>query len=238
MKSVLKLLFVAFFFILNSICFGQNDSLPLSLHGQNQAKALTAQMTLEVQYGQKIMNKKFPNGNLNTWGNVSLATPLSFVGISYTGGFRLGSKSQSWNSEYIGQLGYSLVIPQAIVINDTINAKITGYNFSFPLFAGVNLFPDAKHFDLLFDISAHFGRIRLFGAPAVKQKNPFFAPTISLTPRFKFKKFAFHIRCSYDYDLSNRNWKKLRLLDPPTLYMEKTQFSGMLIFVGIGKVLN
>ncbi|MFT6981818.1 MAG: hypothetical protein ACJAUD_000584 [Crocinitomicaceae bacterium] len=189
--------------------------------------------SFDIQYGQRILQKSYLNGQLNSFGNFNFSDPISFIGISVTGAFAVGRRSSYGNTHYSGQMSYSLVIPREITINDTINGKLTGYNFGCSIW-GFDVFPNVGAFDLMLDVGFNAGRLRIYGDTLIKQKNPYFAPAVSLTTRVSFGKFALHIRGSYDYDITKKNWRRTFFSRTEKVTISETKLSGIMIFAGIG----
>lgn len=216
---------IFFLLILHSFSFGQKGN---GIH--------YSENSYDVQYSQRILSQSYLNEGLNSFGNVNFGTALSYIGLSATGGFKVSDGGFSRVKHVSGQISFSQVIPQKILINDSINGKITGFNFGFSLY-GINVFPKIKHFDLLVDFGFNAGRLRLYGNSLIKQKNPYISPALSITPRVRFNKIFVHIRATYDYDISRAKWRPIRFSPEEKVSIENLKTTGLTFFAGIGYIL-
>lgn len=104
----------------------------------------------------------------------------------------------------VNQLYYTQVIPQPIVIQDSINCKIKGF------YASINIghhLLRTNHFILFFGIGANGGRLQLFDKGNINKTTRIITPKAFLTPLVYFGRLTFSFSVEYDYDLFHYPWK-------------------------------
>jgi hypothetical protein len=191
--------------------------------------------SFDIQYGQRILPKTYLGGELNSFQNYSFSKPISYVGLSITGFFQASTgvfSKKAWRN-FCGQINFSQVIPQEIAINDSIAGKLTGFNFGSSVY-GFDIFPNVGAFDLMMDLGFNAGRLRIYGSSLIKLKNPYLAPSIGITSRINIKRISMHIRGSYDYDITKKNWRRTFFSRTEKVTISETKLSGIMIFAGIG----
>jgi hypothetical protein len=95
-----------------------------------------------------------------------------------------------------------------------------------------------KKIDLIISYGFNTGRIWISGAEDTKQKNPYFAPMISIVPRVCIGKLSLQLKCSYDYDISSKEWKRKGLGDSEQLILNKFAHQGLNLSFGLGYVIE
>jgi hypothetical protein len=205
-----------FFVLVSFLLSAQNDSLP------------KFKQCLELGYGNKFLKVPMFNGQLNDLSNLRLGTPISYISISTTGYIVINRQG-----EFPGQWHYSHIIPQKIMVNDSISAKITGFNFGVHLW-GFDLFRRSKYVGLFVDFGFNTGRLRLTGDPYVNQKNPYFSPKLTVIPRVYISNFCFQITAEYDHDISSKNWRKTNFSNSPKINLLKASSSGLTVLASVG----
>lgn len=155
-----------------------------------------------------------------------------YAGIGATGNF---ITNREYNFD--GHMHYTQVIPQTIKVNDTIMANITGFNFAATAI-GFDVFKKLRSVDLFLSAGFNTGRLRLYGNSFVNQKNPYFSPKVSLTPRFTFGRISIQMNIDYGLDISKKNWRKTNLSNSPKLSLPQTSMTGLSTFVMLGFVFD
>lgn len=97
--------------------------------------------------------------------------------------------------------------------------QINGFNVGITLF-GYDFLKSEK-FDLITCVGFNTGRVWLKGNDQFKQKNPYFSPVLTILPKVIFKKISIQLRCSYDYDITNKNWKRKGFSKTELLSLDK-----------------
>ena len=132
---------------------------------------------------------------------------------------------------------YTQIIPQSIKINDTINSKITGFNFGFTIM-GFDFFPRQKIFNTYVNLGINTGRLKLFGNDLTKEKNPYFSPKLSIQPTLTLGIIRLFLRLEYDYDISKKNWRKTYYAKANTLNLNKTSNTGLNVLACVGYIFK
>ncbi len=185
----------------------------------------------------KALNNNDLSNDLNEISSMRLSQPLNYIGLTITSGFITNKRSSSEGGyNFDGYIEYLQVIPQQIMVLDSIEAKINGFNFGVTL-GGIDLIKNKK-IDLITCFGFNTGRIWLNGSDVVKQKNPYFAPMIAIVPRVCLGRVSIQLRCGYDYDISNKNWKRKGLSDSELLELKKFSYQGLNMSMGIGYVFK
>ena len=141
----------------------------------------------------------------------------------------MGSRS------FAGQINFSQVIPQDITVNNSINGKLTGQTFGSSMY-GFDVFPKVGAFDLIMDFGCNAGRLRIYGDTLIKQKNPYFAPSVSQTTRICVGKFALHIRGTYDYDITRKAWRRTFFSRTEKITISEVRFQRKIRFSRLSNV--
>lgn len=200
------------------------------LFGQKKKKGVAP--TFDLIYGQKVLRKGGFDEQLNSFQNPRLFKPLMYAGIGITGGFVTNS-----DYDFQGHLHYTQVIPQSIRINDTTYANLTGFNFAGTV-AGFDVFKKTWAFDLFLSAGFNTGRLLLYGKNFSNQKNAYFSPKISMTPRLNIGRISFQMNVDYELDLTKKKWRKTLLASPSKEHLPNTSMTGLSVFLMLGYVIE
>jgi hypothetical protein len=181
----------------------------------------------ELLYGTRLYTNSFYD-QLNTFDNYSYGIPIQLVGIGYSGGFEV---SRAYN--FFGHWSYSQVVPQNIIINDSLSANVNGFLFSFSVF-GWNLIPKSKIFNIHFNGGFNTGRLRLSKNEFLKQKNPFFSPKLTIQPKLAIGKVVLSIRADYEIDISSNSWRRTASAKGDKIPINTFNQSGATLFLSLG----
>lgn len=208
----------------------------ISYSGLNQTKS-KLNTSLDFIMMTKALNKNDFSNDLKVISSMKLSQPLNYAGITLTSGFVANRRSSSEGGyRFDGYIEYLQVIPQRIMIQDSIEGKINGFNFGVTL-GGIDLLK-SKKFDLITCFGFNTGRVWINGTDIVKQKNPYFAPMIAIITRVCIGRISIQMRCAYDYDISNKNWKRKGFSDSELMELKKFSYQGLNMSMGIGYVLK
>ena len=187
-----------------------------------------------ILYGTRLPQNNFYS-QLNTVGKYNFSSPLQMIGI---GQGRYVSLTGRYTSVWrVVHYSYSQIIPQKIIVNDTINCNVNGYVFSFCI-APLSLFRKSKFISLHISYGFNTGRLRLSGNELVNQKNPFFSPMISVRPVISIKNIRFTLRGDYEYDVSKPSWRRTYFTSKNKTDLEKFKETGITFFFGIGIIFQ
>ncbi len=163
--------------------------------------------SVDLIYGFRTIHRPLFSPNVekkySTFSDFNWSQPLQFVGAGIT---LLGDSIDTYGKYFIGNAQIVAYLPQRISLSDSLTAKSGGFNFGLT-FLGLDAFPRAKNFDLIFNLGFDAGRILLTN-PGMKQRNLYFAPKLSIQPKVKMGPVALSICAEYGYDLTKDKWRK------------------------------
>lgn len=196
---------------------------------------------LKTSFDLIMMTKALNNNDffhdLKEISSMKISQPLNYLGLSITSSFKVNRRSSfEGGYDFDGYLEYLHVIPQRITIQDSIEGKINGFNVGMTL-AGIDLIKKER-FDLITSVGFNTGRVWMNGADDIKQKNPYFTPMVVVVPRVCIGRISIQLRCAYDFDITNKNWKRKGFSDAALLELDKFSYSGLNLSVGVGYVLG
>jgi hypothetical protein len=175
-------------------------SITLSLAAQKDTTSDQTLSSFDIYYGVRPFFGDLYH-QLNSTTNFSFSPPIRTIGIGTSGHFIM-----SRASDFYGHFVYNQILPEAIHIQDTIKAKITGFIFSFAYGGAVTT--TSGVFAFYFYLGLNTGRLKITGDENLAQKNPFFAPKIGVQPKIKLGRIALTFIFEYDYDISKTSWRR------------------------------
>ena len=199
-------------------------SILISLGGLCQEKS-----SIDFIVGKKIFNDNFYS-QINSFDNIDIQTPVNFIGVGLNGYFITSMSGPN----YPGHMALLYLVPQAISINSE-KCSLTGYTFSMSAY-GWNLLRDNSKHMIIVSTGINVGNLRINGSGSLQQKNPFFAPMISLCPKFLIYHFSVSMNIQYDYDITNPNWKKTWFGNSNFVHANKLRQSGLTALICLGYV--
>jgi hypothetical protein len=213
---------------MRTIIFTILISAGFSLSGQTDSTSRLS--SLDLYFGFRNLDQSFYN-QLNTTDKINPSMPLRTIGIGES-----GVSAVTRNFYFYGHLIYNHVIPQTIIIQDSIKGKITGFIFS-GAFGGV-LKTKSERLALIYYTGFNTGRLRMFQNELIRQKNPFFSPKIGLQPKINFGPLSLTFFAEYEYDISKSSWRKTSLADNNKIKINTLRQTGITGQIGIGYVIN
>lgn len=147
----------------------------------------------------------------------------TLIGWSVSGLSAPGSKYGG--THHYSSLNISIITPKDITINDSLETKLTGYNFK-SMLGLIDIFNKNYNIDLVILIGGEFGRLRLYNNPLLRKKNGYFAPKIEIQPKIKLKQLVIGGSFGYGYDISNPNWKNTWFTKDKSYTLDKLRQSG------------
>lgn len=183
---------------------------------------------IDYMYGNKVLEKKFMASPLNDYKQIEVGRPISYIGIGITSEFAYANRLK-----YMGHFDYAQILPQQVVIQDSIQAKIKGFNLVYSLL-GMDFFKRSDVFDLVGTIGFNTGRLKLKGEDGFKYKNPYFSPMVSLSPRIVINNWSFFVRATYEYDISKKGWRAQLTSKATQNDLPYASSTGFNVFAGIG----
>ena len=169
------------------------------LYGQNML--LPVAPSIEINAGYRLTQNGFYN-QINSFSSFNSNHPLFTFGIGIGDHYALGLRHA------FRIVLFNQILPQNIVLNDSINSSIRGFIVSAG--AGLSLFfRHSKHFDLHIGIGVNAGRIKIYEKDYINKVIPIVAPKLILKPTFYFSRFYASLNLEYDYDFINSKWKNI-----------------------------
>ena len=193
--------------------------------------------SFDVIYTSKIfVHNDLPG--LNSTEFYNFGRGLNYIGIGFTQSLLVNRKSSlEGGYSHDGYIEYSQIIPYKILLNDSIKAKVNGFNFGMTLW-GMDLFPRKKNFDIITSVGFNTGRVWLNGDDEIKQKNPYFSPMVVVIPRVIIGKLSIQLRLNYGYDISNKNWKRKGFKKGNLAKIDPFSSESFDLSIGIGYVVG
>lgn len=161
---------------------------------------LAVDPSIEINAGYRLTQNGFYN-QINSFKNFNSNRPLFTFGVGIGDHYALGA----WQA--FRKVLFNQILPQNIVLNDTINVTIRGCIAS--VGAGLSFIRNSKHFDLHIGIGVNAGRIKLYEKDYINKVIPIVTPKLILKPTFFFSRFYTSINIEYDYDFINSKWKNI-----------------------------
>lgn len=185
-------------------------------------------LAMEFTYGTHMYWNNFGD-QFNTFENYTGGAPVQTVGITVSSFFYNSNKKR------IGfHYSYDQIIPQDVNINDTLNARINGFNYGMSL-ASFDLISSSKVCSLPIGIGFNTGRLRMVSENRRSQKNPYFAPAVFFTPRFFIGNFVIGLRASYHFDISRKTWRSVNVNSDQTPFaLDEFRQTGLIANFCIG----
>ena len=185
-------------------------------------------VSLDLLYGTLLLRQGF-NDQVNTLKRFEFFEPIQSIGISLNVAY-----VREGEHNYGIHVSYSQIIPQKIQVNDTINGKINGFNFSWN-FYGLDLTPKSKYSSIILGAGFNTGRLRIKSDSLRSQKNPFFAPAIFFNPRLFIGHFSFGFRADYQFDISKTGWRSVNLSNKTNTFSPlNLKQTGLITYLSLG----
>jgi hypothetical protein len=186
--------------------------------------------SFDLYYGYRPQLHNFYN-QLNTINDFNLGKPLQMIGIGSSGEY-----VYNMNGHFYGHLIYNQIIPQKLIVQDTLKGKITGFIFSFAY--GGAITTKSEKFVLYYYLGLNTGRLRLYGANELNQKNPFLSPKIGIQPKIKLGNIALTFILDYEYDISSPNWRRTLFSSGNKVNLASLKQTGITGQFGIGYLMK
>lgn len=188
--------------------------------------------TVDLYYGYNAYTNNYYN-QLSTINNIDIKKPFSIISIGMTEYL----KKRSYQSPR-----FSFFIPSKVTVSDTLKFKITGFsfdhNYAFDLIKNSSDKSKKKLLYLMIGIGYTAGQVYLTKNDFYKQKNPFFAPKLTLQPRVRIGKIIFSLTFDYRYDVSKDIWKKTKFNPKEVATINGFKHSSITGLFSIGYCLN
>ncbi|MGZ4056674.1 MAG: hypothetical protein ACXVPU_11140 [Bacteroidia bacterium] len=179
-----------------------------------------------LYYGYKFFQQDF-QGKFNTLQKYNYNKPIQLIGFGLSGPTVVTRSSRN----YYCQSLFHIVVPQSVLLNDSIKSKVTGFVYSFGL--GGYLITKSKKFYTGFYLGVNTGRLRFYGNEIIRQKNPFFSPKIGIQPKVLIGKLTISLILEAEYDISKTNWRRMTFANKDKINIEQFRQTGITTLLGI-----
>ncbi len=181
----------------------------------------------DITYGGRFPSRSFYQ-QFNTLENFQLYKPLQTVGIAVTGHYFVNKRGDP-----DGYSSYCQILPQDIVVQDSIKCRVNGFVFGFMLF-GRDVFKKMDHFDFIICTGFNTGRLRLEHNELIRRKNAFFSPAVAAVPRLRIGRLVLSARFEYEYDISSPRWKKFLFAKDGGITLSNLRQNGLSTCISLG----
>lgn len=185
--------------------------------------------SIEINAGYRLTQNGYYN-QINSFNNFNSSRPLFTFGIGLGDHYGLGA----WHA--FRKVLFNQILPQNILLNDSINATIRGFIVSAG--AGLSFMRNSKHFDLHIGIGVNAGRIKLYDKGNINKEIPIVTPKLILKPTVYFSRFYTSINIEYDYDFINSKWKNVGDNKYNDLTLNNFNYTSITSTIDFGFFLN
>lgn len=197
-------LLLAFFMIFSICTAAQVGKIKIKKEKGKKEKAskpmVYSILTLDLYYGNRVYDKDYYK-KLNTLNKLDLKLPMTFAGIGIS-----GWDHYTRNRMWVFQANYYKIIPSRVMIEDSLNTKLSGYVFGYGF--GPSIATPKKRLSLAAYLGFNTGRTTLSKNDLITQKNQFFSPRMTIQPKAIIKRFSISLMLSAEYDVSNPMWRQ------------------------------
>ncbi len=228
----IKRLVIILFVFVSTFSFGQDE---IDTSGNSRVppfwikfgKLQSEVFSWDVIYGNKFYNNDFRNYLPNVE-SIEIGKEPYYIGVQMASGL-ITTRMYSFS----GAFNVVQMIPISIKLNDTINAKLRGFNVGVPIF-GFDALYKYKNIDFLIFSGVNIGRLKIFKKDYINKKNPYFSPKISLMPRVALGKIVLSATAEYDFDVFSTRWKNPIFEKKYSNTLSGFRQSGFSLIFGLG----
>jgi hypothetical protein len=210
---------------IRKICF-----LIFVLFGQNsiaQDRPLHFMESMTISYEQKYFQNDFQSQLKSIYGRIpEFKKPCQYISVGY-----LGELETARGYDHTGFFTFNFLLPQPILVNDSVKQKIKGFHLTFTL-AGLSLVA-TDHFGMMICGGAKAGRVKLKDEQGVKMKNELVSPFAALYFKGTISIISIFAGAQYEYDVSSTRWKKTWFSKSSATSIPGFRQSGITLTAGI-----
>lgn len=197
---IILLLFVSFY------SFAQTTKIKIKKEEPKKDKPVVAEYyhngSIDLYYGYRVYHKSYYNQINSLDKKIDPNLPLQFIGIGVSG----YNHTVNMRSRIYDQINYYKIIPTRVMIEDSLNTKISGYVIGCGFGYGIG--NAKKTLSLSGYIGFNTGRTTLSKNEYISQKNQFFSPKIMIQPKVIIKHIAISVIFEAEYDITNPGWNR------------------------------
>lgn len=158
--------------------------------------------SIDLYYGYRVYDKSYYNQINSIDKKIDPNMPLQIIGIGVSGyNHTLNAKGKLYN-----QINYYKIIPTRVMIEDSLNTKISGYAIGCGIGYGIGT--SKKTLSISGYIGFNTGRTTLSKNEYISQKNQFFSPKIMIQPKLIIKRISISVILEAEYDVTNPGWNR------------------------------
>ena len=158
--------------------------------------------SIDLYYGYRIYDKSYYNQINSTDKKIDPNLPLQIIGIGVSG------YNHTFNTKrrIFDQINYYKIIPTSVMIEDSLNTKISSYAIGCGIGYGIGT--SKKTLSVSGYIGFNTGRTTLSKNEYISQKNQFFSPKIMTQPKLIIKRISISVILEAEYDVTNPGWNR------------------------------
>lgn len=184
---------------------------------------------IEINAGYRLTQNGFYN-QINSLNNFNANKPMFIIGIGISDNF-------ARNRGYIfRKVTFNQIIPQNIIVNDTINTTIRGFIINAG--AGFDLIRKSKAFHIYLGLGVNAGRIKLYQKDYINKVIPIITPKLTLQPTYFFNQFYVNLNIEYDYDFINSKWGNIGNNHFNDVTVKNLNYTSLTTTLGIGYLFH
>lgn len=189
-------------------------------------------------YGNLLLNKieNYPFNRLNSY---ELGNAIEYVGLSFDvtygdpfNGDEILDSKESHSAGF--RVSFYQILPSYFRLSgDSTRNRLRGGIFSYA--CGADLTPKSRFSSVILGFGFNTGRIVAKLPDDSLIRNPFFAPAVSIDPKFFFGHFSLTFSLGYQWDISSRKWKDNKNSDTQSDHeLPSIRLSGLSANAGVG----
>ncbi|GEM_PF-4915208 len=186
---------------------------------------------LSFSYGERFLISDYQS-QFQTLQQTQFGQPINHVSVSFEGVFEVDRKLK--NGEYYswpGYFRYSHLIPANIVLNDTVNQRVRGFDFRMSL-TGQHLLR-SKFMDVYLTQGLYAGRIKLVDDAKRQLKNSNQGLFAGLMLKVKLGPLHLFVNPEFDLDVTPTQWRKVWVAKKQTHDLPRFRQSAARVSAGI-----
>lgn len=198
------LLYIFILFFVNS--FSQTTKIKIKKEKEKKVTPVKTDyyhnQTIDLYYGYRVYDKSYYNQINSIDKKIDTKLPLQIIGAGFSG----HGYAMERGGRITAQLNYYKVLPTRVMIEDSLNTKISGYAIGMGI--GYGLANAKKTISIAGYLGFNTGRTTLSKNEYISQKNQFFSPKITIQPKFIIKHISISLILEAEYDVTNPGWNR------------------------------
>jgi len=202
---ILKHIFI-FLILISLNGFSQTTKIKIKKEKEKKETPVIAEhyhnQTIDLFYGYRVYDKSYYNQINSIDKQIETKLPLQIIGIGLSGQEYTVNRYDRMSA----QINYYKVIPTRVMIEDSLNTKISGYALGLGIGYGISTLK--KALSITGFIGFNKGRTTLSKNEYISQKNQFFSPKIMIQSKLIIKRISISVILEAEYDVTNPGWNR------------------------------